>query len=162
MLLSYIFSYLSSHPSEALKVGKLKLFTNWSAFSLSIFFALEELCSKPSNSLSLFFIHVDIVLFRTPNFSDASLLVIPFSICLIIWHFSINFVFFSFCLTADILTQAFLIQNKTFTLCNILIAIEFSNIDHFCCICCVNGPLDEKKFEIEREIAARDHDFCSS
>ena len=36
MLFSYLFFHLSSHPSEALKVGKLKLFANWSAFSLSI------------------------------------------------------------------------------------------------------------------------------
>ena len=39
--------------------------------------------------------------------------------------------FFSFRLTADILTQAFLIQNKTFTLCNILVAIEFSKFERF-------------------------------
>ena len=49
-----------------------------------IFFTSEELYSKPSNSLSLFFIHVDIVFFETPNFYDASLLVIPFSISLTI------------------------------------------------------------------------------
>ena len=51
-------------------------------------------------------------------------------------------------------------------------AIEFLNFelfDHirvfkylaFCSICSVNGPLDREKFEIEREIVARDQEFCS-
>ena len=39
--------------------------------------------------------------------------------------------FFSFRLTVDILTQAFLIQNKIFTLCSILLAIEFLNFERF-------------------------------
>ena len=162
MLCSYLFfTYPASQPT--LKIGKLKIFANWSAFSLSlsngspigtfsflwrekhlktalstcswsqprIFFASEELCSKPSNSLSLFFIHMDIVLFGTPNFLDFSLLVILFSIFLMIWHFCINFVFFSSRWTADILAQAFLVQSKTFTFCNILVAIEFCNFERF-------------------------------
>ena len=79
----------------------------------------------------MFFIHVDILVFETPNFSDVSLLVIPFPNCLMIWHFCINFVFFSFRLTANILTQAFFIQNKTFTLNNIFVAIKFSNFERF-------------------------------
>ena len=57
--------------------------------------------------------------FETPNFYDASLLVIPFSICLMISYFCIN------------LTHAFLIQNKIFTPSNILVAIEFSNFKRF-------------------------------
>ena len=58
------------------------------------------------------------------------------------------------------MTQAFLI----------LVGIELSNFERFdyirifiyrvfFSICCVNGPLDEKKFEIEREIVAKDQDF---
>ena len=72
-----------------------------------------------------------ILYFLEHQTSDTSLLVILFSICLMIWDFCINFVFFSFHLTATILTQAFLIQNKTFTLCNILVAIEFPNFERF-------------------------------
>ena len=128
-----------------------------------IFFASEE----------LFFLNLQTVyLCFSSTWILCSLLVIPFSICLMIWHFCISFVFFTFRLTAIILTQAFLIQNKTFTLCkfwlqsnfrisNVFITFEYSNIEHFCSISCVNGPLDGKKFEIERETVARDQDFCS-
>ena len=71
------------------------------------------------------------------------------------------------------MTQAFLIQSKTFTLCNVSVAIEFfrisnvlitfefSNIELFYSICCVNEPLDRNTFEIERQILAIDQDFLS-
>ena len=70
------------------------------------------------------------------------------------------------------MAQAFLIQSKTFTLCNILVAIEFSNFKHFDYIrifkyraflfyLLSKWTLDGKKFEIEREIVAEDQDFCS-
>ena len=38
-------------------------------------------------------------------------------------------------------------------------SLEFSSIKHFCSICCVNAPLNGKKFEIERVIVARDQVF---
>ena len=64
-------------------------------------------------------------------------------------------------------------KQKLIIPCSILIAFNFSNsnaqftfnfiifITFFFSICCVNTPLGRKMFEIEREIYARDQDFCS-
>ena len=98
--------------------------------SFAFFLASEEFCSNPLNSFSLFFIQVEIVFLGTPNFSDASLFVIPFSISLIILHFCNILVFFSFLLTADILNtiRSFLNAKQNLIIpCSISIAFEFSN-----------------------------------
>ena len=62
-----------------------------------------DICPKLCKSLLLFFTHIEIVFLGIPNFSDAVLLFILFSVRQLILHFCISDTLLSYRLTVDIL-----------------------------------------------------------